>query len=157
MCVCVRACACVCERRVKICHKMCTDKKKKAYVHEGMQRKQKKENHIQGNNRKKVMGAGQTKKKRGKYSKAADQTKKKKRKRGTKGREMKNVMEMKMDKNLNKRRRGDRKGSRVNGINTHGFMQQSGFVARSKIKFQHLISSTVLVLLKLIFPGCHLR
>lgn len=74
---------------------------------------------------------------------------------------MKNVMEMKTDKNLNKggeeaRKGGDRKGSRVNGINTRRSVQQSGFVALRNINNFQLISSTVLVLLKSIFSECHL-
>lgn len=141
MYVCVHACACVCERRAKICHKMCTNKKKKAYVQEDMQTKQKKENHIQRNNkesRKGVKKKTQTEKKEREVQQNCRSDKEKKTKTGTKGREMKNVMEMKTDKNLIKggeetRKGRDRKGGRVNGINTHRSVQQSGLAACSNI------------------------
>lgn len=116
-------------------------RKKKAYVQEDMQTEQKKENHIQGNDKESLKGAKkkrQREKKEREVQQSCSPDKEKKTKRGTKGREMKNVMEMKTDKNLKKggeeiRKGGDRKGSKVNGINTHRSMQESGFVARSNI------------------------
>lgn len=70
-----------------------------------MQTKQKKENHIQGNNKESYKGVKkkrQTEKKEREVQQSCRSDKEKKTKRGIKGREMKNVMEMKTDENLNK-------------------------------------------------------
>lgn len=122
---------------MKICYKMCTNEKKKGMCKRTC--KQSRRKRITSRKTiKKVVRKRQTEEKEGEVQQSCRSDEEKKTKRGTKGWEMKKVMEMKTDKNLNKggeetRKGGDRKGSRVNGINTHRSVQKSGFVARGNI------------------------